>query len=189
MMIRETSIPGCFHVIPEKRCDERGAFYRTFCEQEFSDLGLESRFEQQSISHSVHAGTVRGMHFSRPPMAETKLVRVVQGAILDVVIDLRHQSPTYLQQMAIELDAEQASALYVPIGCAHGFQTLVDHTSVLYSITPSFELTVSDGLCWNDEASPVSWPLPVVCIAAKDLAWPAWKSRALVEFQSAEKQR
>ena len=127
-----------------------------------------------SVSYTTRRGTVRGMHFSREPHAETKLVRCTRGAIHDVVVDLRPGSATYLRTLAVELTARNRHALYIPAGFAHGFQALRDDTEVLYMIDRPFVAAAAGGLRWNDPAIAVAWPEPVAVIAERDLAFPDW---------------
>ena len=177
-----TPIPGAFLVETTAHVEARGSFSRSFCEAEFSSHGLAARFEQHSISSNREAGTVRGMHFSRPPAAETKLVRCISGAIHDVIVDLRRASPTYLQTFSVELSSTNQTALLIPVGCAHGFQTLVDDSAVLYLITPSFNPAVADGVRYDDSPWRIVWPLPVTSIAEKDLRWTDWSRRSPIDF-------
>ncbi len=152
--------------------DARGFFARTFCAEEFGKQGLVTEFPQSNYSYNVAKGTLRGMHYQKAPHGEVKLVRVVQGAILDVIIDLRPDSSTYLKWEGFELTAENARTLYVPVGFAHGFQTLVDHTHVTYQVSHPYTPGVEGGLRWNDPAFGIDWPLPVATISDKDAAWP-----------------
>ncbi|CAO4175520.1 dTDP-4-dehydrorhamnose 3,5-epimerase family protein [Methylorubrum populi] len=177
MIVEELSLPGLFLVQPEPHADERGFFARTHCEEEFAGHGLIGRFAQSSVSFNHRRGTVRGMHFSREPHAETKLVRCTSGAIHDAVVDLRPGSPTYLRTEQVTLSARNRHALYIPAGLAHGFQTLMDETEILYMIDRPFVATAADGLRWNDPAFALSWPEPVTVIAARDLAFPDWAGR------------
>lgn len=172
MRFERTRFQGLIVVHPEPKKDERGYFARTFCEEEFRHEGLESRFPQASVSFNATAGTVRGMHYQRPPHAETKLVRCTRGAVSDIVVDLRPSEPTCGEWRAFDLSAENGLALYIPAGFAHGFQTLQDETELNYMITPSFTPGVAAGLCWDDPALGIRWPLPVSLISAQDRAWP-----------------
>ena len=132
MLIQETGLAGVRVIEIEKKSDERGYFARTFCEEEFGAAGLVTRFVQSSQSHNRRRGTVRGMHFQRPPHAEVKVVRVVRGAVWDVIIDLRKELPSYGRWEGFDLSAENGRILYIPEGFAHGFQTLEDDTDVIY---------------------------------------------------------
>jgi dTDP-4-dehydrorhamnose 3,5-epimerase len=167
-----TAFAGLVAVHPERRADERGYFARTFCVEEFARESLKTGFPQMSLSFNAKAGTVRGMHYQRDPHAETKLVRCARGAILDVVVDLRPDEPTFRQWCGFELSAKNGIALYIPEGFAHGFQTLTDETEVAYAITPSFVPGAGVGLRWDDPAINVRWPQPISVISERDGAWP-----------------
>ena len=142
----------------ERLEDERGFFARTFCTDEFQARGLNARLMQCSISFNKERGTLRGMHWQEPPNAECKLVRVTRGAIYDVIIDLRANSPTFKQHFAAELDAENRRQLYVPEGFAHGFQTLEDDTEVFYQMSAAYAPALGRGVRWNDPAFGIEWP-------------------------------
>lgn len=174
MRLRELNLPGVYLIEPERHVDERGFFARTFCEDELSGAGLVSRFRQSSISFNIARGTVRGMHFAHPPHEETKIVRCTAGAIHDVVVDLRKQSPTYLASAAVTLSAENRHALYIPRGLAHGFQTLQDASEVLYMIDIPYVPGAAGGIRWNDPAINVTWPQPITVISPRDLAFADW---------------
>jgi dTDP-4-dehydrorhamnose 3,5-epimerase len=156
----------------EPRADERGFFARTFCEREFAEHGLETRFAQGNHSRNVRRGTLRGMHFQRSPHGEVKLIRVVRGAIFDVIVDLRRGSPSYGRWEGFELTADNGRLLYVPLGFAHGFQTLEDETDVAYMSSHPYTPGAEGGARWNDPAFGIVWPLPVATISEKDAAWP-----------------
>jgi dTDP-4-dehydrorhamnose 3,5-epimerase len=152
--------------------DSRGFFARTFCAEEFGKQGLVTRFPQSNYSYNALKGTLRGMHYQKAPHGEVKLVRVVQGAILDVIIDLRPSSATYLKWEGFELTAENARTLYVPVGFAHGFQTLADETHVTYQVSHPYTPGAEGGLRYDDPVFGIDWPLPVRSISDKDAAWP-----------------
>jgi dTDP-4-dehydrorhamnose 3,5-epimerase len=152
--------------------DERGAFARVYCEREFAAAGLPTGFVQHSISRNRSKGTLRGMHFQRPPHEEDKIVRVGRGAIFDVIIDLRPGSPSYRKWQGIELTESNDRELYVPKGFAHGFQTLRDDTEVCYLISPFYVPGAGSGVRYDDPAFAIAWPLPVSAINDKDRAWP-----------------
>ena len=171
MQFVPTDFDGVVLVKPERLEDERGYFARMSCTEDFADRGL-TPFVQSSVSFNARRGTVRGMHFQLAPHGETKLVRCVRGAILDVVVDLRSNSPTYRRWLAFELNAANGHALYIPKDMAHGFQTLEDNTEVFYMITPSFKLGFAAGIRFDDPAIDVRWPLPISVIADKDRFWP-----------------
>jgi dTDP-4-dehydrorhamnose 3,5-epimerase len=159
MKFRETPLSGAFVVDIEPHADERGFFARTWCSQEFAGHGLEHALVQASISQNVRRGTVRGMHLQLPPSHESKFVRCTRGAIYDVIIDLRPESPTYLQHFGVELEARTWRALYIPPLMAHGFQTLADDTEVLYQMTDVHVAQLGFGVRWNDPAFAIQWPI------------------------------
>jgi dTDP-4-dehydrorhamnose 3,5-epimerase len=163
-----TKLKGAYILEPEKLEDERGFFARTWCQQEFSKQELDANLVQCSISFNKKKGTLRGMHFQIPPFAETKLVRCTQGAIYDVIIDLRQDSETFLQWLGVELTAENRKALYVPKGFAHGFQTLEDNTEVFYQISEFYAPECARGLRWNDPTFNITWQQPVSVISERD---------------------
>jgi dTDP-4-dehydrorhamnose 3,5-epimerase len=152
--------------------DNRGFFARTFCVEEFAAHGLETNYPQHSISFSARRGTLRGMHYRRDPHSEAKLVRCAKGAILDVIIDIRRDSPTYRRWQAFELSGANGRQLYIPKGFAHGFQTLNDNVEVNYLISAPYEPELAHGIRYDDPAFRISWPLSVTEISEKDLRWP-----------------
>jgi dTDP-4-dehydrorhamnose 3,5-epimerase len=172
MIFTETKLPGAYLVDIEPRTDERGFFARMFCANEFAERQLNSAVPQVNISFNYTKGTLRGMHYQVPPAAETKLVRCLRGAIYDVIIDLRPDSPTFLQHIGVELTAETRTALYIPQLFAHGFQTLADDTEVLYLMGEFYTPGYDRGLRYDDPAFKIAWPLPVTIIAEKDKNWP-----------------
>ena len=172
MLFRATELAGVRLIDLEPATDERGFFARNFCEKEFAAQGLETRFVQHSVSYTARRGSVRGMHFQRPPHEEVKLLRCIKGAIHDVLIDLRPSSPTYRRWESYELTAENRRQLYVPAGLAHGFQTLLPDTEVAYLISAFYAPTAAAGLRHDDPAFSIAWPLPVADISTKDRAWP-----------------
>ncbi|KQP26598.1 dTDP-4-dehydrorhamnose 3,5-epimerase family protein [Methylobacterium sp. Leaf100] len=176
MRFEETPLAGAYRVCPEPIADDRGFFARTTCTDEFAARGLVGGFAQSSVSFNARRGTVRGMHFSVPPHAETKLVRCTGGAIRDVIVDLRQDSPSYLKSFAADLTAGNRCALYIPAGFAHGFQALTDAAEVLYMIDRAYVAGSARGLRWNDPALDVTWPEPVTVIAERDLAYPDWSA-------------
>jgi dTDP-4-dehydrorhamnose 3,5-epimerase len=171
----ELSLQGAYLVEIEPRADERGFFARTFCEDEFAAAGLVSRFPQASVSYNARRGTVRGMHFQAPPHEETKLVRCLAGAVHDVIVDLRPASPTYRRSVGLELSAQNRSALYIPRGFAHGFQSLADDSELLYMIDVNYVADAARGVRWNDPFIDVSWPDPIEVIADRDNSFPDWQ--------------
>jgi dTDP-4-dehydrorhamnose 3,5-epimerase len=174
MIFRSLDLAGSYLIEPEPNRDERGLFARTFCERELGEHGLVSRFAQSSTSYTRARGTVRGMHFSEPQ--ETKLIRCTAGAVHDVIVDLRSDSPTYLKAVAQELSAQSRAALYVPAGLAHGFQTLTDDAELLYMIDRPYEAGAARGVRWDDPSLHISWPEPITLISRRDLAFADWQA-------------
>jgi dTDP-4-dehydrorhamnose 3,5-epimerase len=172
MQFIETKLPGAFIIEPESNEDSRGLFSRTFCAREFELHGLTNVFVQCSVSMSRSRGTIRGLHYQLPPSCEAKLVRCTAGALYDVIVDLRPDSPTYLQHFAVELADQSLRAIYVPEMFAHGLQTLVDETVVFYQISEFYAPDKARGLRFNDPKLSINWPLPVTAISQKDLSWP-----------------
>jgi len=164
MIFEAVPLAGAFVVTPEPARDDRGEFARLFCAQTFADQGLDPRLDQISYSFNRRRGTLRGMHLQRPPHAEAKLVRVTAGAIFDVIVDVREGSPTFSQWYGVELNATGRRQLYIPVGFAHGFQTLTDTAEVLYLISTPFAPASQDGLRWNDPALAIAWPDPAAAI-------------------------
>jgi len=171
MIFTETKLRGAFIIDVERKEDDRGFFARAFCQHEFEEHGLRPVIAQANLALSERKGTVRGMHFQFPPYAETKLVRCTRGAILDIIVDLRPESPTYLEHVAVELSADNYRALYVPERFAHGYQTLEDATETIYQASEFYAPGVDGGLSPYDPALDLTWPLPVTAISAKDAAW------------------
>ncbi|AGW94949.1 MULTISPECIES: dTDP-4-dehydrorhamnose 3,5-epimerase [Cupriavidus] len=173
MIFTPTRIDGAWLVDPEPLHDERGFFARTVCTDAFARHGLDACFVQQSVSRNTRAGILRGMHFQAGAAAEDKLVRVTTGAIHDVIVDLRRDSPSYLQWQAFELSAQSQRAVYIPKGVAHGFQTLTALSEVYYQMTVPFDPHSSRGLRWNDPDIGLAWPdCEHRLISPKDLALP-----------------
>ena len=172
MIINPTDIPGAYLVELQPRQDERGFFARSWCAREFSERGLEERLAQCNISFNDRRGTLRGMHYQADPFPEAKLVRCTHGSIFDVVLDLRPGSPTYLAWRGFELTRTNRRALYVPAGCAHGFQSLEDETEVLYNMSEFFHPEQARGVRWNDPAFRIRWPLPQPILSARDAGYP-----------------
>lgn len=177
MIFQSTGIQGLYGVILERNVDDRGSFARTFCQRQFTAQGLCSRFVQASASISARAGTLRGMHYQLPPHAEAKLVRCVRGAIYDVIADLRPGSPTYMQWQGFRLDQDGDLSLFIPPGCAHGFQSLADDTEVHYQMSVEYAPRFAAGFRYDDTAFAIRWPAEVTAIAEKDLEWPSYQRR------------
>lgn len=172
MKFQETFLKGAFTIGLDRIEDERGFFARSFCEKEFASHGLVSRFVQCNVSHNRLAGTLRGMHFQVEPYSEAKLVRCTMGAIFDVIIDIRSESPTYLKWLGTEISEANGMAIFIPGGFAHGFQTLVNNSEVLYQMSEFFHPESARGIRWDDPAFAIRWPLNNSVISEKDRAYP-----------------
>lgn len=172
MKFIETQLKGAFIIEPERLEDERGFFQRSFCQNEFEAHGLNPKVVQCNISYNKHKGTLRGMHYQAAPMAEAKLIRCTRGAIYDVIIDLRPESPTYCQWLAKELNAENFRMIYIPEGFAHGFQTLEDDTEVFYQMSEFYSPEHARGVRWDDPMFAIEWLLNTKIISEKDKNFP-----------------
>jgi dTDP-4-dehydrorhamnose 3,5-epimerase len=153
-----TELPGVVVIEPDRRADDRGFFARTWCEREFAARGLAAAWVQCNVSFNRKAGTLRGLHYQADPHPEAKLVRCTMGAAFDVVADLRPDSPTYRRWAAVELTADNRRMVYVPAGCAHGFQTLCDDTELFYQMSETYYPELARGVRWDDPALGVEWP-------------------------------
>jgi dTDP-4-dehydrorhamnose 3,5-epimerase len=171
VIFTETSLPGAFVIDLERREDDRGFFARTFCQHEFAEHGLKPVIAQANVAHNRYQGTLRGMHFQFPPAAETKLVRCTRGAIVDIIVDLRPESPTYLEHVSVELTAGTHRALYVPERFAHGYQVLEDGTETSYQVGEFYTPEAEGGLRFDDPRLGLEWPLPVSEMSEKDRGW------------------
>jgi dTDP-4-dehydrorhamnose 3,5-epimerase len=171
VIFTETRLKGAFIVDLEPRGDDRGFFARAFCQREFEARGLKPLIAQANISFNYNKGTVRGLHFQFPPAAETKFVRCSRGAIVDVIVDLRPESPTYLQHVAVELTADNRRGLYVPERFAHGYQVLDDNTETTYQVGEFYTPAAESGLRYSDPRLAIEWPLPVTDMSPKDRVW------------------
>ena len=178
MIFTETKLKGAYVVELEPLQDERGFFARSFCQNEFEEHGLNPRIVQCNISYNKKKGTLRGMHYQAAPHEEAKIVSCIRGAIYDVIIDLRQNSPTHCQWFAVELTAHSSpltapyKMLYIPEGFAHGFQTLEDNTVVFYQMSEFYHPECARGVRWDDPAFGIEWPLPNPILSAKDLSYP-----------------
>jgi dTDP-4-dehydrorhamnose 3,5-epimerase len=171
MIFTETRLKGAYIIDLERRQDTRGYFARAFCQKEFEAHGLNPFIAQANVAFNVKKGTLRGMHFQYPPAPESKLVRAIRGAILDIIVDLRPESPTYLQHIEVELNEDNGRALYVPERFAHGYQALQDKTETSYQVGEFYTPGAEGGLLYNDPRLSLKWPLPVTAISDKDKAW------------------
>jgi dTDP-4-dehydrorhamnose 3,5-epimerase len=184
MIFTETRLKGAFVIDLERREDGRGFFARTFCQKEFADHGLKPVIAQANAAFNKRKGTLRGMHFQFPPAAESKLVRATRGRILDIIVDLRPESPTFLQHVGVELGADDHRALYVPERFAHGYQALEDATETSYQVGEFYTPSAEGGLSPHDPRLGLRWPLPVTEISDKDAKW-----KLLAEVEGEVKRR
>jgi dTDP-4-dehydrorhamnose 3,5-epimerase len=171
MRFTPTKLAGAYIIEPQPHADSRGLFARTFCANEFRAQGLVDVFVQCNTSWNVSKGTLRGLHFQLSPSSEVKLVRCTAGALWDVIVDLRPQSATYLQYVAVELTAGNRLALYIPEMFAHGFQTLEEGTEVFYQMSQFYAPKLARGIRYDDPKIGIKWPLPVTSISDLDLNW------------------
>jgi dTDP-4-dehydrorhamnose 3,5-epimerase len=172
MIFRETKLAGAYVVELEKKPDNRGFFSRAFCAREFAEHGLKPQVVQANLSYNHTKGTIRGMHYQLPPATEPKFIRCIRGAIWDVIIDMRPDSPTYLEHFAIELSADNRNALYVPDMFAHGNQALCDGAELLYLVGEYYTPGYERGVRYNDPAIGIEWPIPATIVSDKDASWP-----------------
>jgi dTDP-4-dehydrorhamnose 3,5-epimerase len=176
LIFKETKLPGAFVIEPEKHEDQRGFMVRTFCQREFEAHGLNSQVAQCNSSFNKYKGTLRGMHFQVAPFAQAKLVRCTAGSIYDVIIDLRHTSPTFKQYFAVELSAQNRRLFYIPEDFAHGFQTLEDNTDVFYQMSQFYSAEHARGVRWDDPAFDIKWPAAERTILERDRTYPDFLS-------------
>lgn len=184
MNIKPTTLRDAYLIEVRRFEDERGYFAQIWDRAAFEHRGLAVHLEHINCSFNRARGTLRGLHFQRPPHAQAKTVRCLRGAIYDVIIDLRPQSPSYMQWFGVELSAAQGNTLYVPEGFAHGFQTLCDDAEVMYQVNTAYAPAFEGGLRFDDPAFNIAWPLAVSVISEKDLGWPAYSPWLELEGQS-----
>lgn len=154
----ETPLSGAFVLEPDRKEDDRGYFARTWCEFEAAEHGIDTKFLQWSVSFNLRARTLRGLHFQALPLPEAKLVRCTRGAAWDVMVDLRSSSPTFGRWFGVDLDEDSGRGVYIPAGFAHGFQTLLDETELLYGISQTYHAELARGIRWDDEDLSIPWP-------------------------------
>jgi dTDP-4-dehydrorhamnose 3,5-epimerase len=172
MIFNELQLKRAFVITPEPFVDNRGFFLRSFCTEEFSSQGLVNNFLQMNHSGTKGKGSIRGMHFQYAPFAEVKVVKCTKGAILDVVIDLRKGSPTFLKWESVELSDENKRSIYIPQGFAHGFQTLTEDAEIIYLVSQVYNKESEGGVRYNDPAVGIEWELPVANMSEKDMNIP-----------------
>jgi dTDP-4-dehydrorhamnose 3,5-epimerase len=169
-----TPVEGVAVVQIDRIADERGFFARVWCRDEFAEHGLEVDWVQANVGRSTRAGTLRGMHYQRDPHAEVKLVRCTRGAVYDVALDLRATSPSYLRWTGVTLSADEHTMLYIPEGCAHGYQTLVDDSEIVYSTSAPYAREAATGARYDDPTVGIRWPRDVEVISEQDAGWDLW---------------
>ncbi len=172
MKFTELSISGAFIIDMEPIQDHRGYFSRVFCQREFRNGGLSDKISQCSVAYNLVEGTLRGLHYQLPPKQEIKVIRCIQGAVYDVIVDLRQSSPTYCQWYGCELTAENGRALYISEGLAHGYITLVKETTLYYQMSQFFDDALNRGVRYDDPAFGIHWPIPPSVISEKDSTYP-----------------
>jgi dTDP-4-dehydrorhamnose 3,5-epimerase len=176
MRFTETHIAGSWVIDPNPHIDNRGRFMRAWCAREFAEHGINYLPVQSNMGFSVRKGTVRGMHFQKAPALEAKLVRCTRGAIYDVVLDLRPESPTYRDWYGVELSAENGRMLYVPEQCAHGYQTLEKNTEMYYMTSGFYTPNLTCGVRFDDPMFGIQWPSAVAAVSEQDRNWPLVKT-------------
>lgn len=172
MIFTPAILDGAFTIDVQPFQDSRGFFTRVFCEKEFAEHGLVQHFVQANHSGTQGKGVIRGMHFQNAPHCEVKLVKCVQGAIFDVIVDVRKDSPTFLQWFGAELSSENKKMMYVPAGFAHGFQSLSDYSEITYMVSAFYNKESEGGVKYNDPKVNIEWPLPVSLVSDKDMSIP-----------------
>lgn len=176
MIFKETTLPGAYVIEPEKIGDERGYFARIWCKRELLQHGLKGELTQSNVGFSHRKGTLRGLHFQKPPHAEVKIVRCTRGAIFDVIVDLRPGSQTYKRWFGVELSDENSRMIYVPEGFAQGYITLADNTEMNYHTSEFYNADAALGVRYDDVAIGICWPLPPSVISQQDRNWPLIES-------------
>ena len=182
MIFHKTSLQDAYLIEPERKGDDRGFFARTMCRSEFAAHGLDTDYVQQNTSFSAHKGTLRGMHYQLPPFTEAKLVRCITGALVDIIVDLRRASPTFMKHERFELTDRNRLQLYVPRGFAHAFQTIRDDVEVSYLVSAPYTPSAERGARYSDPRLGIEWPLPVTVISEKDASWPLLEAGSEAPF-------
>lgn len=175
MIFKETELKDAYVIDLDKLEDKRGFFARSFCVNEFKEVGIDFPVVQANVSYNRYKRTLRGMHYQQEPHGEAKLVRCTRGAIFDAIIDMRPDSSTYLQWMGVELSEQNYRMLYVPEGFAHGFITLEDETEVTYQVSEYYTPGAEKGIRWNDSTFNIDWPVDPRILSEKDKSWPDFK--------------
>jgi len=175
MRFEALALNGAWRIWLNPTQDKRGSFTRIFCKETFAAHGLETDFVQHNFSTNTHKGTLRGLHYQNTPYEEVKLIHCMRGKICDIVVDIRRDSKTYLQHIALELDDTTPSLLYVPEGFAHGFLTLTDNAEIHYLINKPYTPEAEAGIRWNDKALSINWPDEVKIVSERDAGFPDWQ--------------
>jgi dTDP-4-dehydrorhamnose 3,5-epimerase len=175
MIFTPAGLDGAYTVEMERRADARGWFARAWCAEELAALGLAAAVAQANVARTARRGTVRGLHWQAAPHGEAKLVRCTRGAVFDVAVDLRPASPTHGRWIGVELGEEDGRMLYVPEGCAHGYQALADDAEVTYLVSAPHVPSAERGVRWDDPAFGIRWPLEADSVSARDLSWPDYR--------------
>ncbi|WP_372622869.1 dTDP-4-dehydrorhamnose 3,5-epimerase family protein [Falsiroseomonas sp.] len=178
MIFRPLAIAGLLEILPERARDERGAFFRSYCAEEFARVGVDFRPAQVSVSENPRRHTLRGMHWQPAPAAEAKLIRCTRGAVHDVAVDIRAGSASFGRHAAVTLSAEAGNAFFIPAGFAHGFLTLTEDAALEYMMDVPFVPGLGRGLRWNDPGVAIRWPAAPAVISARDASWPDFVAAA-----------
>jgi dTDP-4-dehydrorhamnose 3,5-epimerase len=184
----QTAVQDAWVIEVDRITDDRGFFARVWCEDEFTQHGIKADWVQANVGFSVRAGTLRGMHYQRNPYAEAKLVRCTRGAVYDVALDLRPASPSYTRWAGVTLDADEHTMLYIPEGCAHGYQTLADNSEIVYFTSAPYEREAAVGARYDDPAFGIEWPLAIEVISGQDAGWQLWPRPGSAEPTNSERQ-
>lgn len=180
MIFRQTKLSGVFEIEIEPKADQRGFFARSWCQKEFEEHGLNPRLVQCNVSFNKDKGTLRGMHYQAAPHAEVKVVRCTQGAIYDVVLDLRPQSPTLKEWISVVLTSAKRNMVYIPEGCAHGFLSLENDTEIFYQMSEFYDAQSARGVRWDDPAFTIVWPAKVQVISERDRTYPNFETEPCI---------
>ena len=183
MKFTETAVQGVQIVEINRIKDDRGFFARTWCRDEFTQHGIVAGWVQANVGRSIRPGTLRGMHYQRDPHPEAKLVWCTRGAVYDVAVDLRPASPSYLRWVGVNLEADEHTMLYIPEGCAHGYQTLADDSEITYFTSAPYDRDAAAGVRYDDPAFGIEWPLPVEVISGQDAQWELWSRSGRANHQ------
>ena len=179
MKFSKTFIDGVYIIDLNLIVDDRGGFARTYCHKEFEKIDFCQQFVQMNHSYNLKKGTVRGLHFQYPPFQETKLIRCINGVVNDVIVDIRKGSPTFLKHLSVELSSDNKKMVLIPVGCAHGFQTMSNNTELIYHHTAFYDPKSNGGLLYNDPCLMIDWNLPISKISSKDMSHPLIDSKFL----------